>query len=114
MSGYAAVMARLDEMALVQAGVAQAIAGIATKQDLLAEQLGRLVAVLTPDEQKRNGPTVAEALAAFVARLDVQNSLLKDIGETVATAVRETPLAVARALRDLDEAERGGADADGP
>lgn len=112
-------MARLDELLDVQRGVVRGLTLLDTKLGLLSDQVGRLVAVLTPDTEKQDkgGLTVAEVLAAMVGRLDKQVDLMKDVADTVSRAVVEIPAAVVDVLRDTDAGDdrppRRAADDDG-
>ena len=96
----AAVMAKLDEMAQVQAGLVQGVAKLGTQMELISSQMSRLVVVLTPERRQRDGIPLAEVLAKLVERLDRQNALLQDVAETIARAVVEIPEGVARIMAE--------------
>ena len=63
------VLAHLEEQGVVLRGVAQGQDKLHTKQDILLEQLSRLVELLTPEEKEpRDGLSVPELLEEIVAQ----------------------------------------------
>ena len=94
------VLAHLEQQSVVLRGVAQGQATLHTKQDLLLEQIGRLVELLTPEEkQPREGLSVPELLGEIVAQMQLQNRTLKDVSDAVVRAVDRIPALVVDAVK---------------
>lgn len=90
----------LEEQGVVVRGVAQGQDKLHTKQDILLEQLSRLVELLTPEEkQPREGLSVPELLEEIVAQMQLQNRQLKDVSDAVVRAVDRIPALILEALK---------------
>ena len=94
------VLAHLEEQGVVLRGVAQGQDKLHTKQDILLEQLSRLVELLTPEEKEpRDGLSVPELLEEIVAQMRLQNRQLKDVSDAVVRAVDRIPALVLDAIK---------------
>ena len=107
----------LDQHGLLLVAILKAMHDQKAQSDTTNERLERVIELLTPEEGKKaSGPSLAEALLELAAKIDRQNTLVKDLADTTVRSLSELPQALAEAIveAEADAASGRGAGAAGP
>lgn len=95
-----AVFSTLVEHGQLLAAIGQAAGAQQEQLSIANQRLEQVIELLTPEEEQRSGPTLAEVMVDLAQRITQQTALLRDMVDLITRMPVEVAKAVSRQMED--------------